>query len=277
MSNSSLSCESLASMLSVEVISDLSFSARLENFWGASIGADALARLVLAASHTCGDRVLQSLQASFLVSPPPDVPLRIDVEVQEEGPRASRRQLRLSGDELYCQATATFVPDAEGEGYQDLELDAELPAPGDLPTTLETAKTEGWADYARGPVEFRRVGPLFADVARGDSRDQLQWLKSRAPIADDPARNAAVAVFLCDFYVHWAFERRVGPKFAPDRFRRLDQSICIHNAAHWDGWWLLDASSQISHAGRALGRRELYTQAGVLVASATHTALIASS
>jgi hypothetical protein len=61
--------------------------------------------------------------------------------------------------------------------------DRELISPDleSLPSTLECARAEGWPEeYARGPVELRRVGPMWRDPDRGDSYHHLAWLSPRA-------------------------------------------------------------------------------------------------
>lgn len=267
--------EVLSDLLQIERRSASQFEVRLENFWGHALEAQALACIARAAIESCEGRELRSLQASFLTPPPARTPLRIELQPFEDDARTSRREMRLAGDACHCRVLACLVPDDGGVEYQLRRPDSSLPQPEELPSTAETAAEEGWSDYARGPVEFRRIGPLLPD--RGTDLDQRQWVKPRAALPDRPELRAAAAVFLCDFYSHWAFERRVGAKFAQDHFQRLDQAICVHRAVHWDDWWLLVASSEVARAGVALGRRELYTRDGVLVASATQTALVATA
>ena len=58
--------ESLVEILRLERVRDGEFVARLEDFWGASLGGDALARAALAAAALCEGLELHSLHASFL-------------------------------------------------------------------------------------------------------------------------------------------------------------------------------------------------------------------
>lgn len=267
--------ESLASMLAVERRRDGEFVARLENFWGSSIGGDALARAALAAADTCAGKELHSLHACFLRSAPPAVPLTLRVDRLEDGDRLARREVRLCDDGLLCQVVASFVSPGDGLGYQDVTLDPGLPAPQDLPTTLEQARAEGWADYARGPIEFRRVTPtVWPDPSWGVSGTHVEWVRPRAPLPADPRVHMAALVFLSGFYSHWSFAQRVGKKFAHDRFMTLDHALWVHRLPGWDDWWLLKATTEVGHAGRALSRREVYTQDGVLVASIAQEALV---
>lgn len=269
--------ESLASILSVESLGEGEFTARLEDFWGASLGGDALARAALAAAESCEGRDLHSLHACSLRPAPPGVPLTLKVERLGDGDHPARRQVRILRDGLLCQVVASFTATGGGLGYQDVALDADLPAPEDLPGTLETARAEGWADYARGPIEFRRIGDPWPERARGEPCSHIEWVRPRAALPDDPRLHMAALVFLADFYSHWEFEQRVGTGFAQDRFVPLDYALFVHGSPRWDDWWLLRATSQVSGSGRALSRREIYTRKGALLASGVREALIARS
>jgi acyl-CoA thioesterase-2 len=158
-------------------------------------------------------------------------------------------------------------------------LEPGLPAPEKLRSTLEQARAEGWPeDYARGPIEFRRVRPSsWPDAPADEPVAHIEWVKPREALPDDPRLHSAALVFLADFYSHWEFERRVGRKFAYDRFRPLDHALWVHRLLRWDDWWLMKATTDVSHAGRALSRREIYTRDGVLVASTAREASIAST
>lgn len=275
MSHASGPNESLSSMLHVERVRDGEFAARLEDFWGGSLDADVLARAALAAAQTCEGMELHSLHASLLRSAPPGAPLTLRVERLDEG-RVARRVIRLLDEGVLCQVLASFAVTGEGVAYQDVRPQPGLPAPESLPSTLEQARSEGWPEeYARGPIEFRRaIPPRWPEAAAVPTGTHVEWVRTRAPLPDDPRAHMAALVFLSAFYPHWPFERRVGPKFASDRFTVLDHALRVHRPARWDAWWLLESSTEVAHAGRALGRRAIYDRDGVLLASASQEAMI---
>jgi acyl-CoA thioesterase-2 len=263
-------------MLSVECLRENEFTARLEDFWGQALGADVLARAVRAAAATCPGNEPHSLQACFVRPAPAGEPLRLRVEPLGGDELLQRRQVRLEGDCLLCQVVTTFAAPGEGFGYQDFAPASGLPRPEDLRSTLETAQAEGWADYARGPIEFRRVMPrVWPDPSAAASGIHVEWMRPRQPLPDDAVVHMAALAFLGGFYTHWAFEHRAGRGFAYDRFRDLDHTLWVHRRPRWDDWWLLEARTSVSHAGRALGRRRIYTRDGSLLASSGHTALVA--
>ena len=266
--------ESLAAILAVERIREGEFTARLEDFFGSSLGGDALARAALAAAESCEGKELHALHASFLRPIPPSAPLTLLVErLADDGPVACR-QVCIRDRDLLCQVTARFGLPGDGPSYQDVRLDSLWTQPEELPSTIEQARAEGWADYARGPIEFRRFGSWPRRPE--ESYSHVEWMRPRMPLPNDPRIHMAALVFLSDFYSQWACERRIGPTFAHDRFRPLDQTLWIHRSIRWDDWLLLKAVSEIGHAGRALARREIYTRDGQLVASAAQEAYVAS-
>lgn len=276
MSSISSPRESLAEILTLERKGDSEYVVRLEDFWGEASGGDALARAALAAAESCPGQELRSLHASYLRALPPGVALRLRVEPLADGEDGAVRRVRIEGDGLLCSVTARFGPPGEGTAYQDAAIAPGLPAPDELPSTHEQARAEGWSDYAHGPLEFRRAHPRVWPDPEGDtSGGHLTWLRPRAPLPADARVQTAALVFLADFYSHWPFERRIGRTFGYGHFRPLDHALWLHRTPRWDGWWLLESTSEVAHAGVALARRRIFTRDGTLLATAAQAALVA--
>jgi acyl-CoA thioesterase-2 len=269
--------ESLAEILRLERRGEDEFAASFEDFWGESQPGDVLARAALAAAESCAELPLASLHASFLRLVPPGRTLRLRVERLADAAEGARREVRVEADAVLCRVLAGFAPAGEGPSYQDLAPGAAVPPPERLPTTLEQARAEGWTEYARGPFEFRRASPLWPDAARGESHAHLEWMRPRVALPAAPRLRMAALVFLSAFYPHWAFERRIGRRFAYARFRLLDHALWLHDVALGEDWLLMEASSELGRAGRALAQRRLFTRDGRLVASATQSALVAEA
>jgi acyl-CoA thioesterase-2 len=149
-----------------------------------------------------------------------------------------------------------------------------LPSPESLPSTRDTAKREGWEDYAAGPLEFRRVNASWPPPPEDQQRPHREWLRPRAALPPDPKLHTAALVFASQFYPQWAFEWRAGRDFRRDRFAILAHSVWLHEPARWDDWWLVDTHSDASSGGRALAHRRIFARDGRLLASATHTASV---
>lgn len=248
-------------------------TAVLADFWGGGLGADALARAVLAAAASAPGRELRALRAVFPAPPPAGTPLAIRVRALGTDGADAHREVELAADTCVCRALAGFAaPEPAGPSHRDVALPGDLPDPEALPSTAACAAAEGWSDYAAGPVEFRRIGPLWPDGGPGQPREHRAWMKPRAPLPPGPAARDAAIAFLADFYPHWGFERRLGPAFDPGRFERLGIALFVHEPVAWRDWWLLRAGCEVAGGGLAVSHRELWTRDGRLVATAVHDA-----
>jgi acyl-CoA thioesterase-2 len=270
--------QSLDEIMGVQRRAEGSYLASLEDFWGASDEGDLLARIVLAAAPSAPHGSLRSLHARLFRPAPPDVALRLRVEALDELDGASLA-VRVDADGPACHATLDFSGAlAEGVSYQDVSLPTGLPAPETLPSTIEQARQEGWPEeYARGPIEFRRIGSLERDRKRGESSAHETWVQPRVALAGDATRHAAATAFLAGFYDHWEYECRIGAAFDHGSFGPREIALWRHRDESWDDWWLLRATSEVCHGGIALGRREIFTRDGRLVASAVCSAAVRSS
>jgi acyl-CoA thioesterase-2 len=250
------------------------YEASLEDHFGAAQGADLLARCALAALDANGGGRLSSLHADWLATPPPSVPIGLRVERLATQP--VRLQITATNGQPLGRVVASFGAGGSTLSYQDARLPDGLPDPDSLPTTVEYARKEGWPEeYAGGPVEFRRVGPLRPNRSAGESSAHVEWLKLRRPLPRDEQCELAALVFLAAFYDHWEFERRIGERFDYAGFEVLAQTVWLHGAARPEGWLLLRASSDAASEGRALARRELFARDGTLLASVASDARVA--
>ena len=271
--------ESLAAMLRVERVGDDMFSASLDDFWGAPFDCDAVARATLAAAQSCPGKELHSLHAFFLESLPAAVPIAFAVDRLIDGADFAGRRVQLRREKrLLCDVTLSFTRPRDGLAYQGAALDAGIAGPEAVPSTAERAKAEGWADYAAGPVEFRRVGRAWPwpAMTAGETSTHREWIRPRQPLPADSLVQTAALVFAGDFYSHWTASDRLGADFAPNRFSSLDYALWIHRRAPWDGWWLIHAVSEVGNGGRMLTRRQLFSADGALIASAVLEGLYAA-
>jgi acyl-CoA thioesterase len=263
----------IAALLCVEHRSDREYTADPEDFWGAPLAADVWARVALAAARSGPGAELITLQGGL-----PELELGKPVSLRispSGGPTVPHRHVEIAQAESRGHALATLVAPGAGPDYQDVFPLDRTPEPESLPSTLETARAEGWPEqYARGPVEFRRIGPRQRDAEADDASCQRVWLSPRTPVPEGPDVAVAAIVLAASWYPHWEFERRIGAGFSPDRFRVLDHSVRIHRAEPWRDAWLLEARSERAIAGRALSTRRLFSRDGRLLASASSSALV---
>lgn len=261
-----------ASLLRVEPTGAGSFTARLHDFEGVSFGGDALARLVLAASHDQPDRVLHALHASFLRPVPPAVPVAIRVESLGDGRTLARRRAWIEhGDRILCHAALSFAaPGSDGPAWQDAPA-PRAPAPETLPPDVEVAREEGWTwDLEREEFEWGFVDRPWRAWERGEPASDsrwLMWLRPRQPLPGDPRVHAAALAYASDSLSHWSVCARLGRDYGPGFYVSLDQLVHVHRPSPWDDWWLFESRSELAHAGRALWQRRIFARDGTAIAT----------
>jgi acyl-CoA thioesterase len=89
--------------------------------------------------------------------------------------------------------------------------------------------------------------------------------------------QAAALAFLSEYRSHWAVERRLGAAFPRSDISLEGHALWVHRALPWDDFWLVRTSTDIGVGGRCLSRREIFTRAGALVASAAWEARVRGS
>jgi acyl-CoA thioesterase-2 len=257
--------EDLGEWMRVERTGADVYATVLQDHFGAAHRGDLLARCALAALAASSGGVVTALHADWLAAAKPDMPIALRVTPQGAG---GRYEVLGTAAAPVCRVSASVGAPSGTQSYQDAALPPGLPHPESLPATVEYARKEGWPEaYAAGPVEFRRIGPLKPDRARGESSEQVSWLKLRAPLPHDAGIEQAALVFLATFYDHWEFERRLGEHFDYPSLSLCSHALWLHRPLRPDAWLLLRATSRVAAAGRALGMRELFAADGALLAT----------
>ena len=254
---------SLSAMLRIDDHGGGAYGATLESFWGGAAPGDLLARATLAATAGRRDNPT-ALHAALLRKARPDV----EISLATEDLAADRRRVRAhqKGD-LLCDVVFRFGPDGAGLTYQCVAPEPGLAAPEELPSEAELGAIEGWAAYAVGPVESRRVGER-AQATGADPAVWLGWLRPREALPNDARLHAAAVVFLSEYRSHWAVERRLGADFPHTDITVLDHALWVHRAEPWDDFWLVKTWTDVGVKGRCFSRREIYNRGGALLASA---------
>ncbi len=260
--------EDLGMMLGVEAGDGGVYNASLESFWGHAEAADLLARAVRAALHDRG-ATLRGAHVSLVRVPRPDE--GVQLIRQDLGPDRSFVAARAS-DSSAADILVRVDPSAPGESagltYQGAHPGAGLPSPEELPSEKELAESEGWAQYAVGPVESRRIGGWREPVKDDETAEWIGWLRPRAELASDPALQGAALAFLSQYRSHWALERRLGDRFPSAQLSMVDHALWVHRTPSWNDWLLVRTRSAVGVAGRCLSEREIFTRDGQLMATA---------
>ncbi len=250
-------------MLRIESRGGGAYSASPESFWGGTAPGDLLARMALAAIKEAG-ATPTSVHASFVAVAVPD----LEVSIQCDVPVSVQRQVHLyQRGALICDAIFRFDPPSGALTYQRGSFDMDLPSPESLPSEAEQGAREGWAQYAVGPIESRRV-TARAQASEGEPAVWTGWLAPRKPLRTNPIAQTAALVFLSEYRSHWAVERVLGREFEDTDLALNDYALWIHQPGQWNDFRLVTTRTDVGTGGRCLSRREIYTRKGELVASA---------
>ena len=255
--------EALSDLLQIERQGPGLYRTVPESFWGGYACGDLLAKMALAVGREA-NATPTSLHASFTGRAIADEAVSIRCASALGAQRAA--SMEQSGAVL-CEAIFRFDPRAGALAYQSPAHLEDIVAPEALPSEAETGAQEGWAMYAVGPVETRRVS-RHGTLAPNEEPEWTGWLKPRAPIPTDPIARAAALVFLGEYRSHWAAERRLGDAFFSTELTLNDFALWIHAPMPWDDYFLVRTRSDVANEGRIFSRREILTRRGVLVASA---------
>jgi acyl-CoA thioesterase II len=191
-----------------------------------------------------------------------------EVAIRCEPPVSVQRRVHLSQHGApICDAVFRFDPPSGDLTYQRVSLAADVRAPESLPTEAEMGAREGWAPYAVGPIESRRITSP-TQVKDDEPAVWTGWLAPRKPLPQDQTIQTAALVFLSEYRSHWAVERVLGPAFRTTDLALDNLALWIHRPIEWNDFWFVTTRSDVGSGGRCLSRREIFTRQGVLVASA---------
>jgi acyl-CoA thioesterase II len=251
-----------------------------------AFGGAVAAQAVLAAGRTVPpERRLHSLHASFLRPGDASAPTGYRVTPVRDGASYTTRQVTAEQrGKPTLLLTASFSLPEDGWEHQLPELDA--PPPEQLPTPEEAlAGAHGpvrqWLRTLprRHPFDLRLAGELpRAAAARGESAPPRQrfWLRSRAPLPDEPLLHACAATYASDMLLlSTSLAPHATTVGAPDvASASLDHAVWFHGPFRADEWLFYDQWSSWAAGGRSLCHGRLFDRAGRLVATVAQEGMI---
>jgi acyl-CoA thioesterase II len=259
--------DELVGVLAVEQLSESAFSGHSTTVpSGRVFGGQLLAQGVVAAAMTvAAPAVPHSLHAYFVRAGRPDVKFQFAVTTLRDGRSfAVRRVDALQDNEIVTSMTVSFQAPEQGLTHQD-PMPAR-PGPDDLPARTPFLSADGPA--SAGAVDLRACPPAHGGAASS------VWLRVNGSLPDDPVLHQALLVYLSDFAIlHGAFVRH-GVARTQVRTASLDHGIWLHRPARADEWLLYDSHSPSAAGARAVGRAAMFTEAGVLAATAAQEMLV---
>jgi acyl-CoA thioesterase II len=264
-----------------------SYSAGPDEAPGRIYGGQAIAQALLAAGRTVSDdRVVHSLHAHFLHAGDTATPVAYRVERARDGRSFTTRHVTAeqNGSDIF-ELTASFQRPETGLSHQPPAPEA--PAPEDLPDMMSVVTEEQKAavDWLRNfhrniAIDFRIPGDNYPRLAtRGNTArepHQLAWVKTSAPLPDDPLIHAAAWGYISDMFL---LSTALLPHSVPIDANRtqvasLDHAVWFHADFRPDEWHLYEQVGIWTGGGRGLSRGHLYDRAGRLVASTMQEGLL---
>jgi len=242
-------------------------------------GGQVIAQAIIAADRTVEDeKKIHSLHSYFLRAGDETKPLHFRVHRDFDGRSISNRRVVVrQNDKVIFNLTASFQKPADGLTHQVAMPDV-LP-PEQCPSALQ--------QIARNPLvsdeqieHMSMPRPFDVRSVRPEGKDpkarQYQWFKTVAPLPDDPLIHRATLAFASDMGLlstsmiphglHWA---------TPGLFSTsLDHAMWFHDDFRADQWICYVMDSDWTGHARGLNRGSLYTQDGILVASAVQEGMM---
>ena len=246
-------------------------------------GGQVLGQALVAATRTVEGVLPHSLHAYFLLAGDLTVPIIYDVDRIRDGKSFStRRVVAIQHGRAIFSMSVSFHNDEPGLDHQ-MPM-PEVPHPDQLPSIAEIKQNvlpelpelvRRYYERPR-PIELR---PVDFDRYRGKrpQGDRFSiWLRTTAPLPDDPAIHRCALAYASDMNLLDAalvpHERSVFDRSIMGA--SLDHALWFHRPFRADQWLLYTLDSPNMHGSRGLGRGLIYSADGRLVASAVQEGLL---
>ena len=248
---------------------------------GRVFGGQVLGQTLVAAGRTVdADRPVHSMHGYFLRAGDSHEPITFTVERLRDGRSFSARRVHaLQFGRPILSMIASFQEPADGLEHADEMPD--VPGPADLPTTsdllghLDDPIARYWSQER--PVDLRHVQqPIYLSADPDRVARQAVWLRTVAPMPDDPLLHRAVLGYASDYTLLESVLRRHGKSWVTSRLKiaSLDHAMWWHRPARVDEWLLYVQESPAAQSGRGLSLGRIFREDGVLVASVAQEGMV---
>lgn len=253
-------------------------------------GGQVAAQALLAAARTIDPAyVAHSLHSYFLLPGDTSIPIVYDVERLRDGRSFATRRViaRQHGRPIYYQ-TVNFQHAEEGFEHQDVMPDVPGPEAGiDLAVIARARRSDDLSDGHDAMGDWEREWSaldirFLGSSARGldpDPRHPARsrvWMRVAGALSDDPLQHLAAFTYASDLTLLTAAMVPHGVDFYTPGMQvaSLDHAVWFHRPFRVDEWWLYDQVSPSASGGRGLVLGQVFTAAGVLVATVAQEGLI---
>jgi acyl-CoA thioesterase-2 len=237
---------------------------------GRLFGGQVASQTLRAATLTVeAERPPHSLHAYFIRPGRPGTPLHLEVERTRDGRSFTTRHVtaKQNGEPIF-NLTASFHAAEEGDDWH-------LPAPTDVPGPDDVDHDSPLKQFESVlPFQLRPVRPFIED---GWFVFHPLWIRTAAPLPDDPVLHRCVIAFMSDMGV--VGSARAPQSTLPKTFMgaSLDHAVWFHRQARADDWLLFNVEPVTNSGARGLARGTFHTRDGMLVASIAQEALLRST
>jgi acyl-CoA thioesterase-2 len=280
------SVEELVDLLDLETIDANLFRGRqpitfLQRVFGGQVAGQSLT----AAARTAPDDMsVHSLHSYFLRPGDPNVPIIYDVERIRDGSSFATRRVeaRQHGRAIYYQTVSFQRPEIGRLDHQDRMPDV-VPV-DEAPVVLELLRKRApeavqlW-EQEWGILDLRLAGQTGPGGKLADdehpSRSRF-WIRVDGKLPDDELVHQAALTYYSDVTLLGTALVAHGLRFSDPGVMAasLDHTVWFHRPFRADEWLLYDQVSPSAQGGRGLAIGRLFTEDGVLVATAAQEGLI---
>ncbi|SNQ45789.1 Acyl-CoA thioesterase [Frankia canadensis] len=233
-------------------------------------GGDVAARALAAAQHTLpAFRPVHALHGFFLLEGQPGERMLLRVERVRDGRSFATRQVSVTqnGRTIFT-LTASFHREEAGA-----DLAVAFPA-GIVPPELAEHHPTDVDDFpAREPLDVIELLP-FPGTEVGVGMQRRVWMRSRAPLPDDPAVHTRALTYASDFNTGHAVARAAGIEPADAIVASLSHSLWLHRPFRFDDWILMEMSCDAAAGARGLVSGTAHTRDGAHIATYTQEVLL---
>jgi acyl-CoA thioesterase-2 len=250
--------------------------------WPKAYGGDVAAPALAAMDQTVGDdRTVHSFHSYFMRPAEIGAAVRYDVETLRDGRGYSTREVRgVLDDKVVFVGMASY---STGGDFGSLATTMPaVPGPDEVPPSSEALQgrsgpaVDYWAGEARS-FEIRHIGgPIYFDVQGAAVPHQSMWLKSFAPLPDDPALHRIALAYACDYTILEPILRGHGVAWQDPGVvtASLDHAMWFHRDGRADHWILYAQEAESSQSGRGLARGHFFSRDGAHLATVLQEGMI---
>jgi acyl-CoA thioesterase II len=275
----------LVTLLTLERLEDNLFRGQSRDIGTKYVfGGQVLGQSLSASQQTVdADRAVHSIHAYFLRAGDVNAPIVFDVDRARDGSSFSvRRVTAIQHGQPILVLAASFQKSEPGVEHQ-FHM-PEVPKPEDVEPTVAPApevmeklpaKMQRWLSRM-GPFEMRPIYPR--DEVRPPKRPPYQqvWFRLAEKIGDDASLHRSLLAYASDFHLLGTstFPHGISYYQPNVQMASLDHALWFHRPFRVDDWLLYSLDSPSASNARGLGRGQIFTRDGALVASVAQEGLI---